>query len=219
MLLRLPTCRIDTERRQIVRDGADRHLPRKPFDLLLALIEARPNVVTKDALIASVWPDTFVSDANLAVLVGDIRAAIGDSARQPRLIKTHHGVGYSFIGDVLEVARAPVPAAGGLVFVLTVAARRIELADGTFSVGRDQTCDVVLRHRSVSRVHARLTVAGETLIVDDGGSKNGTRINGVRLKGRAAAGDGDTIRFGSVATTVSVERFSSRSTLTVRDED
>ena len=218
MLLRIGSCRIDTDRRQILRDGAEHHLPRKRFELLVALIEARPKVVTKDDLMARVWPDAFVSDSNLAVLVGDIRVAIGDSARKPRFIKTHHGVGYSFIGDVLEISPSPRAKPDGPIAVLTVGKRRIELPDGTVTVGRDDSSDIALPHRSVSRLHARLTVSGVTLVVDDADSKNGTRVDGARIKAPTPVGEGQELRFGSVIASVTFERGSTSSTLTVRDD-
>src|SRR5215211_5027089 len=125
MLLRVGPCQIDSERRRIVRDGREYHLPPKPFELLLALIEARPKVVRKQELLDRVWPDAFVSEANLAVLIGEVRSAIGDGARRPRLIKTHHGVGYSFIGAAEEIPRLPAAPLDGAVFVFHAGERRI----------------------------------------------------------------------------------------------
>jgi hypothetical protein len=57
--LRAGSCEIDSDRRTIVTDGQERHVP-KAFDLLMALIEARPKVLRKAALLARVWPGTFV---------------------------------------------------------------------------------------------------------------------------------------------------------------
>src|SRR4249919_3862314 len=106
MILRIDGCEIDCDRRRILRGGAEQRLPRKAFDLLLVLLDKRPKVVTKETLIKRVWPDAFVADANLAILIGDVRAALGDDAKEPHLIKTHHRVGYSFAADVNGVAAA-----------------------------------------------------------------------------------------------------------------
>jgi DNA-binding winged helix-turn-helix (wHTH) protein len=213
MLLRIGTCQVDTDRRRIVRDGRECHLPRKPFELLLALVEARPNVIPKQQLLERVWPDAFVSEANLAVLIGDVRNAIGDSARRPRLIRTHHGVGYSFIGAVEEVPRVPISPITGSGFVLHAGGRRILLMDGCFTVGRGDTCDIVFRHKRVSRLHARIRVLGDTLIVEDANSKNGITIDGVAVNGPTAVHDGQTIAFGSVCAVVSTDRASSTETV------
>src|SRR6476620_10896252 len=104
MAYRFGTVRLDPERRQLTRDGREQHLSPKAFDLLLALIAARPAVLAKQAIMERVWPDTFVTDASLAVLVREVRAAVGDSARDPQWVRTHHAVGYSFIGEVTEAA-------------------------------------------------------------------------------------------------------------------
>ena len=86
----------DSLARQLFRGPHLVHLSPKAFQLLQALVEARPNAVSKHDLQALVWPNTFVSDANLAVLIGDIRSALGDDPRKPRLIRTVYGFGYAF---------------------------------------------------------------------------------------------------------------------------
>lgn len=217
MLLCFGSCRIDSDRRQIVRDGSEQHLPPKAYDLLLVLIDERPKVVGKEELLRRIWPDAYVSDANLAVLVGDIRAAIGDSARRQAFIRTHHGVGYSFIADVAEVARTAALPNSGSVAALQIGDRRVLLADGFYTVGRDSDCDITLHHASVSRLHARVRVSGGTLTVEDAGSKNGTWIGGTRIEISPPLPHGQVVTFGMVRTTVSLEPPSSLSTLTGGD--
>lgn len=214
MLLCFGSCRIDSDRRQIVRDGGERHLPPKAYDLLLVLIEERPKVVGKEDLLRRIWPDAYVSDANLAVLVGDIRAAIGDSARHQAFIRTHHGIGYSFIADVAEVARPAAITDSGSVAALQIGDRRVLLADGFYTVGRDSECDITLHHASVSRLHGRVRVSGGTLTVEDAGSKNGTWIGGTRIEISPPLPHGQVVTFGMVRTTVCLEPASSPSTLT-----
>jgi len=97
MILRIDGCEIDCDRRRILRQGAEQPLPRKAFDLLLVLLDKRPKVVTKETLIKRVWPDAFVADANLAILIGDVRAALGDDAKEPRHFLTMRGHGYKFV--------------------------------------------------------------------------------------------------------------------------
>lgn len=52
--------------------------------------------MSKEELQETIWPDTFVTEANLPGLINELRSAIGDSARSARYIKTLHGFGYSF---------------------------------------------------------------------------------------------------------------------------
>ena len=78
------------------------------------------------------------------------------------------------------------------------ALRRWVLAGTVVTVGRAPTADVVLADDPlVSRVHARLErTGGRWTVVDDGLSRNGTWVDGVRLTGRRALHDRDSIRVG-----------------------
>ena len=95
MRVRFGPFTVDVETRQLLRDGSEVHLSPKAFDLLCNLIEHRPRVVEKGELLGQIWPDTFVVDAGLNVLIGEIRRALSDDARQPRYLRTVHGVGYA----------------------------------------------------------------------------------------------------------------------------
>jgi pSer/pThr/pTyr-binding forkhead associated (FHA) protein len=57
----------------------------------------------------------------------------------------------------------------------------IKLAEGTFLVGRDSSCSLVLTDSSVSRRHAEFTIKGVTLTVRDLNSRNGTFVDGERI--------------------------------------
>src|SRR5213593_1911205 len=87
--VRFPPFTIDSDTRQLSRgDRRDTnvHLSPKAFDLLCLLVQHRPKVLEKSFLHARIWPDTFVVDATLNVLIGEIRKAIDDDVRQPRFI-------------------------------------------------------------------------------------------------------------------------------------
>src|SRR3954470_17350581 len=66
--------------------------------VLLYLIENRERLVTKEELFKAVWQDTFVTDNALTRTVAQIRKALGDDARQGRIIETVPGLGYRFTG-------------------------------------------------------------------------------------------------------------------------
>src|SRR5438552_6779078 len=93
-------CVFDPERRELTRDGSVVHAGPKLLRLLELLLDARPRALTKDEIHQSLWSGTFVSDATLTSLVAELRAAIGDEARTPRLVRTIHGYGYVFCGEV-----------------------------------------------------------------------------------------------------------------------
>ena len=80
-----------------------------------------------------------------------------------------------------------------------------EIPDGGSTIGRGGECTFVIAAKSVSRVHARFERRGEALSLEDLGSRNGTRVNGVPLSGTIAIHAGDRIRFGGVETLVEQE--------------
>ena len=187
---------LDTETRQLHRGEEPVSLPPKAFDLLVFLVENRPNALSKDVLHERLWPGVFVSDTNLAGLVADVRRALGDDARTPRYVRTVQRFGYAFAGAVAaaETAAAKcVPARCWLVR----GKRQIPLADGENILGRDDGAGP-LASKSVSRRHARITIDGTSAHLEDLGSKNGTFLRGRAIARRERLSDGDTIAFGNV---------------------
>ncbi len=199
-------CRLDTLSRELTSNGQPVHLTPKAFELLKLLIEARPRVLSKTELMERLWPEAFVVEANLPVLVGDLRTAIGEHGAASGAIKTHHGVGYSFTAVVRELtAGAAAAEDGGPQIVLQIGSRRVRLGPGTNTVGRDAAADVFLNDASVSRHHARLTVDGVEVHVQDLESKNGTWVADVRIDRSTPISHGMIVIFGSVEAVLLVE--------------
>jgi DNA-binding winged helix-turn-helix (wHTH) protein len=191
---------VDSETRQLTRGGDEIHLSPKAFAVLCALLEKRPTVVPKSDLLGQVWPDVFVVEGNLNVLVGEIRRALGDDPQEPRFIRTVHGVGYAFCGKARDVDRAAVAGEGPGRFWLTWKAQTFALNDGDSIIGRDPRSQVWLDHAGVSRRHAQIRIgtAAERPMLTDLGSTNGTFLRGQRVEGPMPLEDGDIIKVGSV---------------------
>ena len=203
MKVRFAEFTLDSETRQLLSGGqGEIRLSPKAFDLLRALIERRPNVVDKSELHAQIWPATFVVDANLNVLIAEIRRALGDHPRQSRFIRTVHGVGYALCGEAVELDHPRAHASSGRAarFWLMWNDRAIVLSEGENIVGRDPQCHVWLDASGVSRRHARIhvTSASDAVVVEDLGSKNGTLLLNAPIVGQARVTDGDLIQIGSV---------------------
>lgn len=107
--------RVDLEERTVLREGQIVPLPPKAFDLLLVLIQHSGRLVSKDDLMNTVWPDTFVEEANLSQNIFLLRKALGEKADAQRYIITVPGRGYKFAAEVhadsesYEVQEAPRP--------------------------------------------------------------------------------------------------------------
>lgn len=92
--------RIDAAARTLQVAGEQRHLEPKAFDLLLLLIEERHRAVSKEDLLERIWSGRVVVEGALKRTVGLIRQALDDDPKAPRFIRTVHGVGYQFVGEV-----------------------------------------------------------------------------------------------------------------------
>ena len=110
---RFKECEVSATRREVLLHGHKQVLEPRPFDLLVYLIEQRHRVVSKDELLAQLWQHDFVSGSVIARAVMKARQAIGDSSKEPALIRTVHRRGYRFVGEVQHVVdgKAPEPLA------------------------------------------------------------------------------------------------------------
>lgn len=80
-------------------------LPPKAFDLLSALVAARGEVVTKEQLLQSVWPDSFVEEGNLSQGIFVLRRKLGLTSDGQDYIQTVPRRGYRFSAPIERVAR------------------------------------------------------------------------------------------------------------------
>src|SRR5262252_1875886 len=96
-------------RRELFADGRPVKLGGRAFDVLMALIEARGAVVSKNALMASVWPDRIVEENNLQWQISALRAAFGADRH---LIRTVSGRGYQFTAEIDTAFHSPEADAG-----------------------------------------------------------------------------------------------------------
>ncbi len=177
---------------------AARSLSPKAYQLLALLVEARPKPLSKPTLHDTLWPDTFVVEANLSNLVGEIRAALGDSAREARIIRTLHGFGYAFTGDARtgehEATATPPPPNCWLMKEW----ERFALAAGENIIGRAEDASIRLDAAGVSRRHARIVVSGGGATIEDLGSENGTALRGERVTTPRMLVDGDDVSVGAI---------------------
>jgi len=107
-VLRFGVFELDRRSGELRREGLRVRLQQQPLRILEALLDARGEPVTREALRQRLWPDeTFVDfDSGLNRAINRLRAALGDEAENPRFIETLERRAYRFIAPV-----APEPAA------------------------------------------------------------------------------------------------------------
>lgn len=172
---------LDDRARTLHRGARPVHLSPKAFDLLTLLVRRRPAAVGKAEIHQHLWPDTFVSDVNVAVLVAEIRRALGDTGQASKFIRTVQRFGYAFSGAMVESPAGRGARREPSACWLTWGSRRAALAIGENVVGRDPAADVCIEAVGVSRRHAMIVVAADAVTLADLSSKNGTFVNGVRV--------------------------------------
>jgi|SoiMethySBSTD1v2_1073268.scaffolds.fasta_scaffold74514_3 DNA-binding winged helix-turn-helix (wHTH) protein len=190
---------LDERARTLRRGEAGIHLSPKAFDLLTLLVQRRPAAVAKAEIHQHLWPHTFVSEGNLAVLVAEIRQALGDSARESTFVRTVQRFGYAFSGVVAQSGAVAglrrEPAACWIVSGV----RRIALTAGENILGRNPSVGIHIDAVGVSRRHAMLVVADGEITLVDLASKNGTFANGIRVTGSVRLIGDTEIHLGPVA--------------------
>jgi len=136
--------RISPATRRLLVDGIPIALGGRAFDVLLALVEARGEIVTKEALMSRVWPGAIIEENNLQAQISAVRKALGRDGAL--LITTVPRRGYCFTS---EWQRAEA----------TTTARRVEDAPVT----RDSSSPTVLPHHSLGGGTDREVIARSSL--------------------------------------------------------
>jgi len=106
--VRLGPYRLDLEKRLLWRDDQLVSLTPKAASLLATLVEARGDLVTKEELLARVWPDTVVGEANLSVTVSSLRKALGPADEGAQYVVTVPRRGYRLGVDLEEAPTPPI---------------------------------------------------------------------------------------------------------------
>lgn len=132
---------LDSGQRLLFCRGEIVQIPPKVFDTLLALVESAGELVTREALLERIWPNTFVEEGNLSQNVFALRRLLAEAGGDDLYIETFPRRGYRFVVPVREVAPAgprgkvrrwmPVAAAVAAALVLVVwLAQRAERGGG-----------------------------------------------------------------------------------------
>ena len=108
--------RLDPGLFELTRCGERVSLEPQAFDVLVYLVEHRERVVSKEELMDSIWGGRFVTESAVTSRIKQVRRALGDDGGAQRLIRTVHGRGYRFIGEIADQTEATsesLPVSGG----------------------------------------------------------------------------------------------------------
>jgi len=100
---RFAGCELNLMTRQLSVEGRLRPLEPKTFEVLAHLIARRHRVVARQELHDALWQGRAICDGALAQCIWTVRKALGTVPGGKDLIKTLNGVGYRFVGEVVEV--------------------------------------------------------------------------------------------------------------------
>ena len=117
---------LDLGAQKLMLRGEPVHLERRPFDLLVLLVTADGCVVTRNDIIAKLWPANVIIDfdSGINTLVRKARNALGDSPETPAFIETVAGRGYRFIAPLAKPQAAAQPASPAEPLMAAAPARR-----------------------------------------------------------------------------------------------
>jgi DNA-binding winged helix-turn-helix (wHTH) protein len=97
-----PPFRLDVHGKRLFHNNNYVHLTTRAVEILTTLVAASTNVVLKDELMSAVWPNSFVEEANISNLIGEIRSTLRSLGDYESYVKTYQKRGYCF-----EVAATP----------------------------------------------------------------------------------------------------------------
>jgi TolB-like protein/DNA-binding winged helix-turn-helix (wHTH) protein len=105
----VPQIQVDLATERLWRDGACVPVTRKVFRLLRTFVRHSGELLTTEALLAEVWPDTHVAEGSVKDCVKQLRALLNDDASNPRFIETIRGRGYIYRGGIALVSEGETP--------------------------------------------------------------------------------------------------------------
>jgi len=100
---------LDTDRYELRDDGASVAIEPQVFALLALLVENCGRLVSKEEIVETIWRGRVISDAALSSRIKSLRQALGDDGRTQRLVRTVHGKGFRFVGQLLSAGAARPP--------------------------------------------------------------------------------------------------------------
>jgi TolB-like protein/DNA-binding winged helix-turn-helix (wHTH) protein len=107
MIYRFDRFELDMACFELRRDGASVAIEPQVLSLLALLVANPDRMVSKDEIVEKIWNNRIISEAAVAARIKSVRKAVGDDGQQQRLVRTIHGRGFRFNGEVMFVVDPP----------------------------------------------------------------------------------------------------------------
>jgi TolB-like protein/DNA-binding winged helix-turn-helix (wHTH) protein/Tfp pilus assembly protein PilF len=130
--------RLDRKEKLLYRQGSAVHVTPKVVEILLVLIDARGQLVEKDQLMSSVWPDRFVEEGNLTQSMSVLRKKLGENPEGGGYVETIPTRGYRFAATVREVEEKPAAIATRRRTGIAILCLSVAVAAGGIWIWREQ---------------------------------------------------------------------------------
>ena len=152
--------RLVVQRRELLLHGIPVALGQRAIEILLILVNHAGQLVTKDEIMASVWPGVIVEENNLQVHISALRKAFGSVGDAKSFLLTVAGRGYRFVAPVEVESTHAKPAVAQVMLAAAVPVRTSNLPQQLTSfIGRQQEIDQIADHLQHERL-VTLTGAG-----------------------------------------------------------
>ncbi|MFQ5982240.1 MAG: winged helix-turn-helix domain-containing protein, partial [Woeseiaceae bacterium] len=106
MIYRFKTFELDTDRFELRESRVPVPIEPQVFALLALLVSNSDRMISKEEMIERIWNGRVISDAALSSRIKSVRRVLGDDGKSQRLIRTVHGRGFRFVGDVVPADKA-----------------------------------------------------------------------------------------------------------------
>jgi len=191
--LRFRDLLFDVGTRSLTRGERPVPLSPKAFRLLEVLVMRRPDAVSHEDLRRTLWGDAADGGTTLARLVSEIRTALDDHDEAQPIVRTVHRFGYAFSEATVREERTTLPVGR---YAIRWGSQLVPLADGENFVGRALDGVIAVPSSKASRRHARIVVSDEKAVIEDLGSRNGTRVNDALIDRPVELKNGDRVGVG-----------------------
>jgi DNA-binding winged helix-turn-helix (wHTH) protein/Tfp pilus assembly protein PilF len=149
----------DPATRRVFRDQVEVRLSPKAAGVLAALAETPGLVWSRDALLDRVWPLTHVGEEVLTHAIAELRRALGDNARHPRVLATIHKSGYRLLAPVAKTELGATRNPGAVLASLDDYAAYVSACDLYARGGRQNTQSAVELFLSVTQTSPNFAAA------------------------------------------------------------